>query len=127
VGIGLRLDVGMSVSSAEASVAVTSAPSVTTIAIRGELDLYSQSSFAAAIDRVWSQPRPPRVLRMDLSGLSFMDTSGLGLLLTAHRRALELGCEMRVGPLSPPIERLFRVTGVAAIFGDARPPRRALG
>jgi anti-anti-sigma factor len=115
------------VSGAETSVAVTSAPSVTTIVIRGELDYYSQSSFAAAIERVWSQPRPPRVLRMDLSGLSFMDTSGLGLLLKAHRRATELGCELRVGPLSPPIARLFTVTGVAAILGDARPPQRALG
>jgi anti-anti-sigma factor len=116
------------VSSAETSVAVTSAPAATTIAVRGELDLYSQASFAEAMERVWSRRDPPRLVRVDLSGVRFMDTSGLAQLLTAHRRACELGCELLVGgPLSPPVARLFAVTGVAGIFADPCPARRALG
>jgi anti-anti-sigma factor len=93
--------------------------SVTTIAVTGELDRFSQSGLADAIERVWSQPCGPAVLRLDLSGVELIDTSALALLLFAHRRARERGCDLRVGPLSPQVARVFTITGVAAILADA--------
>lgn len=105
-------------SSSEVSVEVTSAPPVTSIVVRGELDYHSKPILADAIERVWSEPRLPQLVRMDLSRLWFIDTTGLALLLGAQRRARELGAELVVDALSPPVARVFATTGLAGMLAE---------
>jgi len=40
------------------------------------------------------------------------------VLLTARRRALELGCRFGVSSASPTITRLFEITGLAGLLTD---------
>ena len=62
--------------------------------------------------------RRPRALRIDLGEVSFMDTSGVAVLLKARRRALELGCRFSVSSTSPIIARLFEITGLAGLLTE---------
>jgi anti-anti-sigma factor len=58
------------------------------VALRGELDVTD----AAELPRVLSAAAAPgsRVI-VDLTGLTFMDRSSLGTLISARRQALEAG------------------------------------
>ena len=53
-------------------------------------------------------------LLVDLGGIGFIDSSGLGVLIGAQRRVQGLGGELRVVASRPAIAGLFRVTGLSA-------------
>ena len=51
-----------------------------TVYIRGEIDHHSAVTIRNGIDALLFENRPQK-LRLDLSGVSFMDSSGLGLIM----------------------------------------------
>jgi anti-sigma B factor antagonist len=55
------------------------------MALGGELDVYATPSLRAALRNV--ERTGPRLIVLDLRGLSFLDSSGLAVLLGAHERA----------------------------------------
>src|SRR5919202_4168460 len=57
--------------------------------LRGELDISTAARLEDALSRV--EPNAPSTLVIDLSGLDFMDSTGLRILLTADQRAREAG------------------------------------
>ena len=59
------------------------------IRIRGDLDLQVVDQVTEALARIESAN--PVLLVIDLSRLSFMDSSGMGAVAAAHVRALEAG------------------------------------
>ena len=59
-----------------------------TMQVAGEIDIATAPEFGRELARLLSH-RPP-VLRVDLSGVSFMDSSGLHALLIALRTARRL-------------------------------------
>jgi anti-anti-sigma factor len=99
----------LSVEIAEGSAAVS-------VSIRGELDRYTQRPFTRAMERVWSQPELPPVVRVVLSELEFIDSSGLALLIRARLRAQQLGRELVVCEPTPAIARIFEVTGLTPML-----------
>lgn len=70
--------------------------------LNGELDLMSEPVLAAALEQVDGRP-----LRIDLTELAFMDSTGLRAMLTAAREQSDL--KLR-GPLQAPVERLLELT-----------------
>lgn len=52
---------------------------------------------------------------LDLSAVSFMDSSGLGAIL-AIRRALPPGHRIELAGLTPNVERVFRLTRMDMVF-----------
>jgi anti-sigma B factor antagonist len=80
------------------------------IALAGELDLAGVPDLTDALARL-----PPDADRtfVDLSQLSFIDSSGLRLLIEAAKSAQERGATMiLVGP-TPTVQRVFQIVGVA--------------
>ena len=58
---------------------------------------------------------------VDCSLLEYLDSTGLGALIGAHRRALEHGGRVRIVVHDGPIQRLFTITGlmtVLAMYGS---------
>ncbi|MFN8051007.1 MAG: STAS domain-containing protein [Acidimicrobiales bacterium] len=53
---------------------------------------------------------------LDLSGVSFIDSSGLRALVTARQRAEEKGVAFSLAGRSPAVERLLQVTGLDGVF-----------
>jgi anti-anti-sigma factor len=80
----------------------------TLLQVSGELDLVTEPELEAALAGVTAQP-----LRIDLSGLVFMDSTGLRALLSASRAYPELQIS---GPLQPPVQRLLELTQTLAIL-----------
>ncbi|MHB1930864.1 MAG: STAS domain-containing protein [Acidimicrobiales bacterium] len=73
----------------------------------GELDAFTVSQFRQALAEMASSKR----LLIDMSGVPFVDSAGLGALIGGIRRARELGGDVAVACNRPTLVRLLRTTG----------------
>jgi anti-sigma B factor antagonist len=73
----------------------------------GELDAFTVSQFRQALAELASKPR----LIIDMSGVPFVDSAGLGALIGGIRRARELGGDVVVSCNRPSLIRTLRTTG----------------
>jgi anti-anti-sigma factor len=87
----------------------------TRVAIGGELDARSGMRLHAELARIETRAKPG-VLILDLSGLSFIDSSGLRVLFHAERRARTEGRRVVLVPGSGVVQRVFEITGALARF-----------
>ena len=75
---------------------------------RGELDLDTVETLHATLDGIGSGER----LVLDLRGLSFMDSTGLHLLVTLHQRAQRDGWHLTLVAPAAPVDRAIRLCGL---------------
>jgi anti-sigma B factor antagonist len=80
------------------------------IYLSGELDLISAGQFSTAIDTALADH--PGGLILDASGLNFMDSSGIALLVSAAQRA----GQMQVRNPTPIVRRLIELTGLSEVL-----------
>lgn len=73
----------------------------------GELDAFTVTDFRQALADAASSER----LIIDMSGVPFVDSAGLGALIGGIRRARELGGDVAVACNRPTLVRLLRTTG----------------
>jgi anti-sigma B factor antagonist len=73
----------------------------------GELDAFTVSQFRQTLAELASSNR----LLIDMSGVPFVDSAGLGALIGGIRRARELGGDVAVACNRPTLTRLLRTTG----------------
>lgn len=78
----------------------------------GELDLSTRDLLEDAISRALRHG--PRMLVLDLSGLGFMDCSGLRVLVRTHKLLADDQRQLFVAGSRPRVRRLIRLTGVDA-------------
>ncbi|MFF8510133.1 STAS domain-containing protein [Streptomyces sp. NPDC015492] len=84
------------------------------VTVTGELDRDSQALLHTVLTEVLDR-RPERVV-VDCALLTFCDSTGLNLLLTTRLAATEAGSRLELAALRPPVDRVFDVTGVVAVF-----------
>jgi anti-sigma B factor antagonist len=83
----------------------------TVLSVRGELDLYTAPALR---DRVLAaSDEGQRRIVIDLSGVPFMDSSGLGVIVACLKRLRESGGDLALvtAPGSPP-SKLLSLTGL---------------
>jgi anti-anti-sigma factor len=80
------------------------------IAIAGEMDLASAGPLTRAISRVLETK--PVTVRIDLAGVSFLDSSGIRCLLDASRRAESTGSHLVVRNPTPMVLRVMEICAV---------------
>lgn len=73
----------------------------------GELDAFTVSQFRQALAEMASKPH----LIIDMSGVPFVDSAGLGALIGGIRRARELGGDVVVACNRASLIRTLRTTG----------------
>lgn len=82
------------------------------IILDGELDLRSAVDLRAEVTAMLAERPPPTDVEVDLAGVTFMDSLGLGTLVVGHRICAQLGVRMRVRNPSPFVSRLLEVSGL---------------
>lgn len=85
----------------------------TVIRVAGEVDIASTEEFLALASNALARCRH---LRLDLGDVSFMDSSGLGILLRIRRSALDAGTRLTLASLGAGTHRILQVTGVHQLF-----------
>ena len=78
------------------------------VALKGELDLSTVAKVQDELRRV-EQSEPPIVV-LDLSRLTFLDSTGLRCLITADERARESGRRVVIVRGPEPVQRVFAIT-----------------
>lgn len=68
------------------SVSVRRAPTETVVSLAGEIDMSTVQRLAGAIDDILSGDPPSRVV-LDMGGVTFCDSQGLGTLVVLSRKA----------------------------------------
>jgi anti-anti-sigma factor len=80
----------------------------TVIVLKGEFDLTGVELFKAAV----AQVAPADALVLDMRGLSFLDSSGLGCLVDVHRRAQSEGWSLVLTSPQRQVTTILRLTGL---------------
>ena len=81
-----------------------------TVILGGELDMASSPSVEAALAHVCTDDTS--VVRLDLSKLGFIDSSGIRAVLAAKQLCAEHDCGFLLVPGQPQVQRAFALTGV---------------
>lgn len=87
---------------------------VAILAVQGEVDVYTAPRLKEEINQRLEAGVSKLVV--DLSEVAYMDSSGLGVLIGALRRARDAGGDLLVASPNPRIARILDVTGLSRIF-----------
>jgi anti-sigma B factor antagonist len=82
--------------------------------ISGSLDIATSPTVRAALTE--ASERGDHRLIVDLTNVEFLDSTGLGALIGAQRRAKEYAGEVRLVVKEGQILRLLRITGLLKVF-----------
>jgi len=85
-----------------------------TLQLQGELDHHAARTVMGEIGRAVDTRLPLRCV-MDFSGVEFMDSSGIAVVLGAYRRMRELGGGLEIKHVPPQADRVFTAGGVNKI------------
>ncbi|SDE29052.1 stage II sporulation protein AA (anti-sigma F factor antagonist) [Streptomyces sp. LaPpAH-199] len=90
-------------------------PGMTVLRFRGDLDFEDASSLAEAIQGALAEN--PRVLAIDVSAITFADSSMLRTLVETQQHIEDKsGTMVLVGPITPPMRRLLEITATDELF-----------
>jgi anti-sigma B factor antagonist len=94
-------------------IAIERIPGGTMLVVRGEIDLATAPQLRnelvrhlATAERLW----------LDLTGVTFMDSSGLHVLIASQRRADLLGAYLVIARASTAVDRVLEATGASPLF-----------
>ncbi len=89
--------------------------STLTIFLIGELDEFSAVNAKQKLDQIISDNKPQTIL-FDLSRLSFMDSTGIGVLIGRYKTAKALNGKVYVKNISRSIDKIFLMAGLYDIM-----------
>ncbi|HEX8627769.1 MAG TPA: STAS domain-containing protein [Catenuloplanes sp.] len=91
------------------------------VALFGDIDYTNSPALTRLVNDAVTRRRPP-VVKVDISAVTFLDSSGLGVLVVAYRAAAAIGAGYQVtGPRRGVYEQL-RMAGLVDLFGIDAPP-----
>lgn len=98
------------------TVKVEHSEGVARLYLGGELDLASEHLLDQAMDA--AEQQAPHAILVDLSGLSFMDSTGLSALLRTYQRAEDAGRTVLVAGAGRAVDKLLAVSGARRILKE---------
>jgi anti-sigma B factor antagonist len=87
----------------------------TIAALSGEFDMAATFTVEPALERAVAEPGTES-LTVDLSRLSFIDSTGMGVLLRTEAEARRLGIEVRFVPGPREVQRVFEIAGLLDVL-----------
>lgn len=94
-----------------------------TLRVAGEVDIQSSPALQTHLTRMLDEGHTSIVI--DLSEVSFLDSTGLSVLIAGLKRCQGAGGDLRVASPQPNVRRVFEVTGLADVFHLDGPERPA--
>jgi stage II sporulation protein AA (anti-sigma F factor antagonist) len=88
--------------------------------LKGEIDHHTAPELREAIDEALSLSERATVLVLDFSEVSFMDSSGVGLVMGRYRYAATLGKKVRVENLDDRNYKIMKMSGIEKIAEISR-------
>src|SRR5262245_46655749 len=86
------------------------------VALSGELDMAASFRVESELERLLAAPGIDNVV-LDLAEISFLDSAGLGALLSIREQATRLGRDMRIDRMSESVKRVLEATATRSVLG----------
>lgn len=93
------------------SVEINVTGEVVTAYLGGELDHHSAKEMREAIDNSVDL-NMPTLLVLDFRNISFMDSSGIGLVMGRYRNLMKTGAQLHITGASPQIYKVLKLAGI---------------
>ncbi|MFJ4953808.1 STAS domain-containing protein [Streptomyces sp. NPDC088760] len=101
----------------------TLAPDRRLVTVSGQLDLHTAHGLADALEPLLG--RNDQAVLVDLSGVTFLDSTGLTCLITAYRTARATGARLALIAPSRPVRTMLQLTGVDKVLDTYPSPEAA--
>ncbi len=94
------------------------------VTVEGEIDIFTAPEFKERITRAIDAGR--EVVVVDLAGTTFIDSSSLGVLISAHRRLRQRGGRLIIACDVAAVLNTFKITGLDTVLELHRDREAAL-
>ena len=98
------------------SVSVRKADGISLVDVTGKLTSFEAKAFQQMIDGLLTHGQTNIVL--NLTGLDYLDSSGIGELVRNYMSVVKKGGAMKVVGLAPKVEAILRVTQLHQVFPE---------
>jgi anti-sigma B factor antagonist len=89
---------------------------VIVLSVMGEVDLHTGPELRSAVRATFADPETKQV-RVDLSGVSFLDSTGVSALVAGHGEAQDRGITLVVANPQPQVQKVLRIVGLDKVLG----------
>ncbi|HHY16782.1 MAG TPA: anti-sigma factor antagonist [Firmicutes bacterium] len=100
-------------------------PSCLVVRVSGELDLSSAARFRDLIDNELRKTAAPNVV-VNLKNLSFVDSTGLGVILGRHKTVTSWGGKFILSDVAPKVSSMLEMAGLLPVLQVARTEEDAI-
>lgn len=95
------------------------------VRLKGELDHHTAEAVKARMEEAIESGNCRNII-LSMKNLSFMDSSGLGVILGRYKQITSKGGKMIVCDVNPSVYRLFQMSGMFKILSIADNERSAI-
>ncbi len=94
--------------------------------LNGEIDHHTASKIRSLLD-VKIEGSQPKLLILDFTNISFMDSSGIGLVMGRYKLMQYIGGKLKIINPSPQIRRVMSLAGFdrLAVIENVKPTKRS--
>lgn len=90
---------------------ITTSDTEITVKLSGEIDHHSALPIRTKVDSAITMANPKQLI-LDFSKVSFMDSSGVGLVIGRYKKARAKNCRLIVQGLSARDEKMMKLSGL---------------
>jgi len=94
----------------ELSITVESAPDEVVLHLAGEIDVFTVTNLSAVVNETLAEP-PARIV-LDMAGVTFCDSQGLGTLVVLSRKAQHARTVLALTNVGEFLMRVLDITGL---------------
>ena len=84
------------------------------IQVEGRIDTTNYNEFETTINKVLKEDT--KQIYLDCSGLNYISSSGLRILLTIQKKMMAIGGKFKLFAMQPAIKEIFDISGFSSIF-----------
>jgi anti-anti-sigma factor len=95
-----------------APIKLTTSADTVVATLTGDFDMQATFTVEPALERAVQMPGLRRI-DLDLHGLHFIDSTGMGVIVRLHAETRRRGIELQLRRGPPPVHRVFEKTGLA--------------
>ena len=97
---------------------------ISVVEVTGKLTSFESGALRSSIAQLLEEGR--KLILLNLSGLVYLDSSGIGDLVHAYMSVIKRGGEMKVVGLTDKVEEILKITQLYQVFQEFQDERSAL-
>ncbi|MCL2462812.1 MAG: anti-sigma factor antagonist [Defluviitaleaceae bacterium] len=86
------------------------------VKITGDIDHHTSEEIRLDVDRAYDRSGCRHII-FDFSGVGFMDSSGVGMVIGRYKNAVKKNGKVAIANMNRDLSRIYEITGLGKIIG----------